>query len=77
MRTLGVDPSGYSVTLCCGMEGMGSAERVVWVMAVLVDVVAPREGTEGRGHATPGSHFCLFEAQSDHSFLAARLLPRP
>lgn len=56
---------------------MGSAERVVWVMAVLVDVVAPREGTEGRGHATPGSHFCLFEAQSDHSFLAARLLLRP
>lgn len=28
---------------------MGSAERVVWVMAMLaVDVVSPREGTEGR-----------------------------
>lgn len=42
-----------------------------------VDAVARREGTGGRGHATPGSHFCLFEARSAHSCLAARFLPRP
>lgn len=59
-----------------GGSGLRRA-RGMGVAMLVVDVVALREGTEGRGHAVPGSHICLFEARPGHSFLASRIFPRP